>query len=87
MELWEKKYLNQIINCHYDHLTENQEEETIKLLSAIGLTWEDTCLLPHKNIRRVKTASQQQVRKEVYKGSSRNWEKFELLLNGAFKDL
>jgi hypothetical protein len=35
----------------------------------------------------VKTASQQQVRKKVYKGSSQAWRKYEPFLGGAFDEL
>jgi hypothetical protein len=51
------------------------------------MNWEASLLTPQENKRIVQTASQQQVRKQVYKGSSTAWLKYELLLNGAFDGL
>ena len=59
------------------------EQDTI----SIELSWEEACLSPHKNKRSVRTASQQQVRQKVYKGSSEAWRKYEPYLNGAFDSL
>jgi hypothetical protein len=53
----------------------------------LGLKWEDACLAPQNNKRSVRTASQQQVRQKVYKGSSQAWRKYEPFLGGAFDEL
>ena len=47
----------------------------------MGLNWEDACLFPHKNRRTVKTASQQQIRDKIYRGSSVEWKKYKHLLD------
>ena len=87
MELWGKLYSKNIIQCDYDVLTENPSHEIIKLISAINLPWEDAFLSPHKNKRSPKTASQLQVRKKIYSGSSNDWRKFERLLDGIFEEI
>ena len=84
MKLWQSKYSDRIYNLDYEKLTTDQEKETKDLIAHLDLTWEETCLSPHKNERSVKTASQQQIRKEIYKGSSEAWRKYEAYLNGAF---
>mgnify|MGYP003320204775 FL=1 len=66
---------------------DNQEQETRNLLKYLELDWEDACLSPQKNKRSVRTASQTQVRKKVYKGSSKAWQKYEPFLKGAFDGL
>ena len=71
----------------YDKLTEDQEPETRRLIEYLELNWQDACLAPQKNKRAVKTASQQQVRQKVYKGSSQVWRKYEPCLNGVFDGL
>jgi hypothetical protein len=71
----------------YEKLTVDQENETRKLIKYLGLKWEMACLSPHKNKRSVRTASQQQVRQKIYKGSSQAWRKYEPYLNGAFDKL
>ena len=87
MEFWNSEYGNRIYNLDYEQLTVNQEEETKKLIKYLGIDWETSCLSPHKNKRSVRTASQQQVRQKVYKGSSEAWRKYEPYLNGAFDGL
>lgn len=87
MEFWNNQYPNYLINNDYEDLTLNQEEETKLLIKEMGLPWDDACLSPHKNSRAIKTASAAQVRKEVYKGSSQKWRKFEPYLGGAFDAL
>ena len=87
MTFWHSHYGHRIYQLDYDQLTVNQEDQTKKLIKHIGLEWEDACLSPHKNQRGVHTASQQQVRKEVYTGSSNQWRKFEPFLGGVFDGL
>ena len=80
MEFWSEKYPKNIYICDYEKLTENQYRETKKLISHLNLTWDEQCLSPHKNMRTVKTASQQQVREKIYSGSSNKWKKYKHLL-------
>jgi len=87
MHVWYQSYTNRIFNLDYDKLTEDQEPETRRLIEYLELNWQDICLTPQKNKRTVKTASQQQVRQKVYKGSSQVWRKYESCLNGAFDGL
>jgi len=87
MNLWQSEYGDRIYNLNYETLIADQDNETRKLIKHLGLTWEDACLSPHKNKRSVRTASQQQVRKKIYKGSSDAWRKYEPYLNGVFDSL
>ena len=87
MHFWGQSYSDRIYNLDYDKLTEDQELETRSLIEYLELNWQDTCLTPQKNKRSVKTASQQQVRQKVYKGSSQAWRKYESCLNGVFDGL
>tara|TARA_B100001057_G_scaffold267519_1_gene267660 strand:+ start:429 stop:3359 length:2931 start_codon:yes stop_codon:yes gene_type:complete len=84
---WQSQYGDRIYNLNYEELVSNQDNETRKLIRHLGLSWEAACLSPHKNKRSVRTASQQQVRKEIYKGSSEAWRKYERYLNSAFDSL
>ena len=87
MHFWYQSYSDRIYNLDYDKLTEDQELETRSLIDYLGLDWQEPCLAPQKNKRFVKTASQQQVREKVYKGSSQHWRKYEPMLSAYFKDL
>jgi len=73
MDFWHARFPNRIYDINYERLTENQEDETRKLLGYCELDWEDQCLAFHKTGRAVKTASAAQVRHEMYTGSSKAW--------------
>lgn len=87
MALWKSMFGEAIYTLDYERLTVEQEDETRKLLDHLGLPWEEACLAPQRNKRGVRTASEQQVKKAVYKGSSAEWRKFEPFLDGAFDAL
>ena len=87
MNFWNKYFYDKIYHLNYEKLTTNQEFETRNLINYLGLRWEDDCLFPHLNKRSVLTASNQQIRKRVYKGSSNAWLKFKPYLNGIFREL
>ena len=76
-----------IYDLDYEKLTRDTLVETKKVIKYLNLNWENACLEPHKNIRSVKTASQQQVRRKVYTGSSEAWHKFSPFLKNIFDDL
>jgi hypothetical protein len=87
MKFWQSKYDNRIYNLNYEKLTTEQEKETISLIKYLDLNWEDSCLSPHNNKRSIRTASQQQVRQKVYKGSSQAWQKYKPYINNVFDSL
>jgi hypothetical protein len=65
----------------YERMVEDQESCSRELIKQTGLEWEDACLRYHENIRDVRTASQDQVRKPIYKGSVARWKKYGDLIN------
>ena len=87
MKLWQSEYNSRLYNLNYENLTTDQEDQTRKLIKYLGFNWENACLSPQSNKRSVRTASQQQVRQKVYKGSSEAWRKYEPYLNGTFDSL
>ena len=87
MKHWQSDYGDRIYNLNYENLTTDQENQTKKLIKHLGLSWEKACLSPQKNKRSVRTASQQQVRKKIYQGSSDAWREYEPMLCGIFDSL
>ena len=77
MNYWHKLFPDKIYELSYEKLTENQKQETEKLLKYCDLNWDKNCLNFHKNTRAIKTASSSQVRKKMYQGSSEAWKKYE----------
>ena len=84
MSIWGELVANKIYHFNYDKLTVDQENQTKQLIKYLGLDWEDACLFPEKNKRKVGTASELQIRRKVYKGSSQSWQKFKPYLEGIF---
>ena len=87
MTFWRKRFPDSIYDLSYENLTENQQDETRRLLDFCDLEWEDHCLDFHKTKRAVNTASSAQVRKKMYKGSSEAWRKYEGHLKTLISDL
>ena len=87
MNLWHSDYRDRIYDLNYENLTTDQENETKRLIKNLGLDWEEECLSPHNNKRIVRTSSQQQVRKQVYQGSSKAWREYEPYLDGILDSL
>ena len=86
MDFWHKRYPEKIYELQYEKLTENQEEETKKLLQYCNLEWDEAVLEPHKNTRSVTTASSTQIREKIYKGSSMEWKKYGSFLEPLKKE-
>ena len=87
MQYWHQAMPNRIYDLDYEALTERQEEKTRKLITHLGLEWDDACLSPQENTRGVATASAAQVRQKVYQGSSEKWKRYLPFLNGALDQL
>ena len=77
MQFWHERFPDRIYDLSYEALTENQEEETRRLLDHVGLPFEDACLEFHKTRRSVQTSSSGQVRQAMYQGSSEAWRNYE----------
>jgi len=76
MQFWHSMFPNKIYDLQYESLTKNQVFETKKLLNFCNIDWDDNCLHFYNNNRAVKTASKDQVRQKIYKGSSDAWKKY-----------
>ncbi len=72
-----KKFGETMYGLDYDRLTKNQEGETRALLAFCGLEFEAETLSFHENVRPVRTASQEQVRRKMYTGSTQAWRAYE----------
>lgn len=77
MAYWKKLLSDQIYDLSYEALVEDQENEVRKLLDYVELPWDDACLDFHKTRRKVRTASNAQVRKPIYRDSVQLWKRYE----------
>ena len=87
MEFWHQVLPGRIYDIEYERFTEQQREETHKLIDHLGLYWDDACLSPQDNKRGVATASNVQVRTKVYEGSSGRWKCYRPYLAGILDHL
>ena len=87
MKYWHQALPGKIYDLDYELLTENQEEESRKLISHLRLSWDDACMSPQENERAIATASFAQVRQKMYQGSSERWKRYRPYLNGVLDQL
>ena len=72
-----KKFPKQFIEVDYEKLVTETETTLSLLFQKLEMNWDQQFLNYHKmNTKAVRTASSNQVRNGIYRGSSRDWEKF-----------
>lgn len=86
MRHWQRLFPGAIMELHYDDLVDRQEEKTRELLSFVGLPWDERCLKFYESDRITMTASNDQVRKPLYKSTGR-YKPYEKHLVQLRKDL
>lgn len=74
---WKQLFGDEIVDVTYETFVNDAENETRRLIDAIGLPWNDACLDQKSSARPVRTASIWQVRQGIYTGSKERWRKYE----------
>ena len=87
MNHWNKVLPGFVIDCHYENIVSNPRYEIRKLINKCNLTWDENCLKYYNNKRMIKTASDTQARKKIYKTSVNSWKKYGKELNKFFGKL
>ena len=77
MDYWRDTLPGFIYDQSYEDLVSSQQEQVSQLLQHCGLDWNDACVDFHKTRRKVKTASNAQVRRPIYKDSVNLWTRYE----------
>jgi hypothetical protein len=67
---------DQFIEVNYESVVADLEGETARLLSFVGMDWQDACLTFHENAAPVATASSVQVRQPLYATSVGRWRRW-----------
>jgi tetratricopeptide (TPR) repeat protein len=67
---------NRFMDVDYEKIVDDPETESRRLLSFVGLEWNDACMRFYENRRVVKTASLRQVRKPIYGTSKGRWKPY-----------
>ncbi len=87
MEFWKECYSDNIITNEYESTVEDIEQQARKLLSFIGVPFEDTVLNFYNNKRIVLTPSAEQVRQPIYSTSIGAWQKYQEFLSPLITSL
>ncbi len=77
MDHWQPLLGDQMLTVNYEELVSDFPAQARRLIQFVGLNWDDACLHPHLHQRAVRTASAQQVRREVHTGSIHAWRCYE----------
>jgi hypothetical protein len=77
MDHWQKLLPGFIHTIGYERLVTNPEEQIRKLLEFCHLPWEDCCLEFHRLDRFVRTASEGQVDRPLYRSAIHRWRRYE----------
>jgi len=87
MKYWKKVLPNFIIDVSYEKLVTNPKNEIKNLVKKCNLKWDVNCLNFHKNKRLIKTTSDTQARKKIYKSSINSWKCYKKRINKYFDKL
>ena len=74
---WNTVLPGKVLTVNYEDVVNDLETESRRIAGHCGLGWEDQMLRFHENKRAVKTASSEQVRQPIYKGSVNLWRRYE----------
>ncbi len=66
-----------LLEVDYEGLTADPEAHSKRMIAHVGLEWDDRCLAPEMNSRRVKTQSRWQVRQPIFRTSVERWRRYE----------
>ena len=76
-----------VLRVEYEMLVDDAEGQTRRLLDHCGLPFDPACLSFFETSRAVRTASSEQVRQPIYRGSVGRWRRFEPWLGPLFAGL
>jgi tetratricopeptide (TPR) repeat protein len=77
MKHWREVLEMPVLEVRYEALVQQPEPVVRRVLEAAGLPWHAECLNFHKNRRVVHTASNEQVRRPIYRTSVGRWRNYE----------
>jgi hypothetical protein len=68
---------DRFVEVDYEDLVADPERHARRLIAACRLEWSDACLEPHRNTRRIRTASLWQARQPIYRTSVGRWQRYQ----------
>ena len=77
MDHWRRVLPGRILDVNYEDIIADQEGQTHRLLSHVGVDWDPACLDFHTNASPTATASAAQVRQPLYASAVGRWRRYE----------
>lgn len=77
MDYWRSILGDRITDVVYERVVADLESEARRIIGALRLPWNDSCLSFHKSSGPVLTASVNQVRRPIYDSSVNRWKNYE----------
>jgi tetratricopeptide (TPR) repeat protein len=77
MEHWKKVLRMQMLDLRYEDLVLDTEGQVRRMLEFLNLPWDERCMKYYQNARRVRTASEDQVRRPIYTTAIGRWKHYE----------
>lgn len=87
MKHWSAMLGDKILHVRYEDMVADLETQARRIISFIGLPWDEACLRFYESDRKVVTASVTQVRKPIYTTSTNRWRKYEQYLKPLLEEL
>ena len=85
MDHWRSALDLDILEIRYEQFVAEPEDHIRRIISFLGLEWDDACLAFHEAERDVHTLSYDQVRQPIYSSAVERWRKYESHL-GPLRD-
>jgi len=76
MAHWRRIYPDRVFELDYGDLVGDTERATRALAAAVGLTWTEDWLTPERAASQILTASAEQARRPIYRGSDAGWQRY-----------
>ena len=83
MRHWQQVLSLPILEWEYEQLVAQPREQVTRMLDFLGLCWEARCLKFDLSSRTTLTASNQQVKEEIYRSSVGRWRRYPQLFSDS----
>ena len=87
MMFWEEHSGGRLLKLSYETLVDDFDNQLARLLTHVGLEYEESCKNFHETKRAIRTASSDQVRRGLYKSGVDQWKHYETELTELFDAL
>lgn len=85
MKHWRTLFSEKLCEIHYEELVSKPREVLERVFDYLEIPFREECLEFYRNEKPVKTASQEQVRKPIYRSSVGRWKRFAPYLKEAIE--